>query len=85
MGYHPQDCKESDMTKATEHARAVYAERRQDQFNLACAVGDEQVVPGRGQESTFLGAGNILIPGLIPHCLLCENSLSYIFRIHVLF
>ena len=49
------------------------------------AAGDEQVVPGRGQESAFLGAGNILIPGLIPYCLLWENSLSYIFRIHVLF
>ena len=52
---------------------------------LRMAAGDEQVVPGRGQESTFLGAGNILISGLIPHCLLWENSLSYIFRIHVLF
>ena len=39
MGYRPQGRKESDMTKATEHARAVYGERRQDQFNLACGSG----------------------------------------------
>ena len=72
------------LKRLSTHVQSMLREGRTSS-TLPVAVGNEQVVPGRGQESTFLGAGNILIPGLIPHCLLCENSMSYIFRIHVPF
>lgn len=70
--------------KSSKQAKLICDARRQETIHTSCTWQWEAGRRGlAGSKREHFRAGDVLILGL--HCVLCENSLSYIFVIYVFF